>query len=112
MESLTYLFICVYYWKISDNWKLLQTPNILSMIIGLIFMCYMPESPRFLVSIKQFKKARKVFKWIGKMNGLSKEEVDKALRGVTFEGEEKQGEIQVPDMVEETDQKPDVNLRK
>jgi MFS family permease len=23
MESLTYLFICVYYWKISDNWKLL-----------------------------------------------------------------------------------------
>jgi len=57
-ESITYMFVCSYFWKISDNWKLLQIPNIALMVIGLVFLTQMPESPRFLVVTKQFNKAR------------------------------------------------------
>lgn len=53
-ESLTYLFICNYFWLVSDNWKLLQIPNFFFMITGLIFLSQMPESPRFLISTRKF----------------------------------------------------------
>jgi len=50
-------------------------------------MLCMPESPRFLISQKRFVDARVVFKWIGGVNGLSKEEVDKRLDEIVFEDE-------------------------
>lgn len=50
-------------------------------------MLCMPESPRFLISQKRFAEARRVFKWIGGVNGLSKEEVDKRLDEIVFEDE-------------------------
>jgi MFS family permease len=78
-ESLTYLFICIYYWLISDNWKYLQIPNIIFMVIGFIFLAFMPESPRFLVCTKQFTEAREVFEWIGKFNGLSESVIKKRM---------------------------------
>lgn len=53
-ESVTYMFICLYFWKISDNWKMLQLPNFIFMISGLVYLWYMPETPRFLLCVKEY----------------------------------------------------------
>ena len=50
-------------------------------------MLFMPESPRFLIAQKRFGDARTVFKWIGGVNGLSKEEIDKRMDEIVFEDE-------------------------
>ena len=58
------------------------------MLSGLLFLTFMPESPRFLVCTKQFAKAREVFAWIGKVNGLQAETIQARLNEITFEGED------------------------
>jgi len=45
-------------------------PNILNTIVGLLFLYFQPESPRFLVSMKRFDEARVAFNRIAKVNGL------------------------------------------
>jgi hypothetical protein len=55
--------------------------------IGFVFMLRMPESPRFLIAQKRFAEARAVFKWIGGVNGLSREEIDKRMDEIVFEDE-------------------------
>ena len=87
-ESLTYLFLCVYFLTVSDDWKIVQIPNVAFMVMGLLFLCLMPESPRFLVSIKDFKKAREVFAWIGRRNGLKPSLIEERLAEIVFDGEE------------------------
>jgi hypothetical protein len=57
------------------------------MIFGLFFLSRMPESPRFLISVKRFEEAREVFAWIGKVNGLSEEVIKQRLSEIVFEGE-------------------------
>lgn len=88
-ESLVFIFMCFYFWVISDQWKALQIPNIILATYGIVFLVFMPESPRFLVAAKRFDDAREVFKWIGRWNGISKEQVDQLMKDFKFEGEEK-----------------------
>jgi len=57
------------------------------MTIGFFFLCIMPESPRFLISTNKFVEAREVFAWIGKVNGLSPDEIEKKMNQISFEGE-------------------------
>ena len=52
-----------------------------------MFLFFMPESPRFLISKKRFEEARTVFKWIGAQNGLDKKTVEERLDEIIFEGE-------------------------
>ena len=49
-ESLVYIFICIFFWVISDRWKLLQIPNLVLSVTGTFALFFMPESPRFLVA--------------------------------------------------------------
>jgi MFS family permease len=90
IESIAYLSICVYFMKVSKYWKPLQIPNIILISAGLVFLCFMPESPRFLISKQRFEDARDVFKWIGQVNGLSREEAERRLDEIVFEGEDRE----------------------
>lgn len=90
IESIAYLSICVYFMKVSKDWKPLQIPNIIFISAGLVFLFFMPESPRFLISKQRFEDARDVFKWIGKVNGLSREEAERRLDEIVFDGEERE----------------------
>lgn len=38
-ESVIYLLICIYFWFLGKNWKLLQIPNVLLSVFGLVFLC-------------------------------------------------------------------------
>lgn len=87
-ESFTALFIAIYFWKISDQYQYLQIPNVLLMIVGFVFLAYMPESPRFKVCIKEYKEAREIFAWIGRVNGLSEQTIKQKLSEIIFEGED------------------------
>lgn len=55
--------------------------------MGLVFLVVMPESPRFLISQKEFVKAREVFEWIGRVNGLSDDVITERMLNIEFEGE-------------------------
>ena len=44
--------------------------------MGIVFLFFMPESPRFLISKKRFEEARTIFKWIGKKNGLDDQTIE------------------------------------
>jgi hypothetical protein len=57
------------------------------MIAGFVFLSYMPESPRFKVCIREYKEAREIFEWIGKVNGLQPHTIKLRLSEITFEGE-------------------------
>jgi MFS family permease len=86
-ESVIYFFICIYFSFISKNWKILQIPNLVFCIMGIIFMLWMPESPKFLIANKRFTEARKVFTWIGLKNGLELDVIQERLAKIEFEDE-------------------------
>ena len=124
-ESFTYLINCLYFWKISDNWKFLQLPNFIFMISGLVFLSFMPETPRFLLCIKDFEQARATFAWIGKINGLPSHIIKQRLSEITFDGETHSSSATQQMEIEELDEtsvnksdyevnehKPDKNLRR
>ena len=87
-ESVVFIFMCIYFWVLSDEWKPLQIPNLILAVYGLFFLLFMPESPRFLVAAKRFDEARSVFKWIGLKNGLAPDIVEQRMNALIFEGEE------------------------
>lgn len=41
--------------------------------VGAICMCFIPESPRYLVSKKKFELARQVFGKIARVNGMEED---------------------------------------
>jgi len=86
-ESFVYIFICIYFWKLSDEWKILQLPNLLFSTLGIIFLFVMPESPRYLVAKRRFEDARRVFMWIGIKNGLTLTEIEIKLDAIKFDDE-------------------------
>jgi MFS family permease len=49
-ESVIYFFICIYFTYISKNWKALQIPNLVMATSGILFLLWMPESPKFLIA--------------------------------------------------------------
>ena len=75
-ESFAYLFICMYFMYISKHWRWLQIPNVAFTLFAIISLIFMPETPRFLVSNKNFDEARKVFNIIARWNGMSKNTAD------------------------------------
>jgi hypothetical protein len=74
-ESVIYFFICIYFSFINRTWQYLQIPNLIFCISGIIFLVWMPESPKFLVAQKKFVEARAVFTWIGLKNGLKEDQI-------------------------------------
>ena len=68
-ESIVYLLNIAYFVYISDRWIPLQIPNLILTLVGVIFVYFMPETPRFLVATKKYDSAREVFAKIAKYNG-------------------------------------------
>jgi hypothetical protein len=58
------------------------------MVIGLAFLMWSVETPRYLVSKKKFVEARKAYAWIGKVNGLDSVTIEERLNEIWFEGEQ------------------------
>lgn len=87
-ESFIYVIICLYFWFYRGPWQYLQIPNMAFTFLGIIYLFWTKESPRWLVSKKRYSDARKVFKWIGMQNGLDEIEADVRMNKIVFDGED------------------------
>lgn len=70
VESVTYLFISIYFWFISNQWLYLQYVSVAIIAITVVVLNYMPESPKFLLSVGRYDEAKDVLTWMAKYNGL------------------------------------------
>jgi hypothetical protein len=63
------MLICFYFLYVSKDWRYLQIPNLTLSILGLIWLSFMPETPRFLFSMNRMDDTRAAFNHIAKTNG-------------------------------------------
>lgn len=61
-ESVVYLLDIIYFLYISKEWVWLQIPNIVLCFVGVAWVLWLPETPRFLLAKKRYDEARQVFK--------------------------------------------------
>lgn len=57
-ESVVYLLDIIYFVYISDEWVYLQIPNIIFSFLGVAWIVWMPETPRYLLAKKRYDEAR------------------------------------------------------
>lgn len=57
-ESVVYLLDIIYFVYISDEWVYLQIPNIVLSFLGVAWIVWMPETPRYLLAKKRYDEAR------------------------------------------------------
>ena len=67
-DSSIYVLATLYFWKISTHWIYFCSVGYCWQIISVVFLFWMPESPRFLISVGKFDEARKAFATIAKWN--------------------------------------------
>ena len=60
-ESFIYVLGTLYFWKISTYWVYFVLIGFVWNIISVIAMIWVPESPRYLVSVGRLKEAAKAF---------------------------------------------------
>ena len=69
-EALIFIFITVYFGWIAKEWRYMQLPIVMFGVIGSAFLVWTPESPRFLVGIRNYDKARVALNRIAQFNGM------------------------------------------
>jgi hypothetical protein len=52
---LTGLLGCIYFWKISKDWRWIAMFGCATGILSMLGVLFMPESPKFLVTIKKYE---------------------------------------------------------
>jgi len=62
------IFSSVFIMQFSTNWVSLHSVYVSLVAISLIISLILPESPKFLVSRKQYDRAFEAYNFIGKMN--------------------------------------------
>ena len=67
-ESIIYLFCIAYFLYISKNWVWLQIPNIILCILGVAWVLWLPETPRYLFAKKRYSDARLCFAKVAYLN--------------------------------------------
>lgn len=108
MESVVYLLDIIYFLYISKEWVWLQIPNVALCILGVCWVLYLPETPRYLMAKKRYSEARQVFKKMSGLNGVNEVNWDE----VVFEKEAE--EIENPELFkqkEEDEKGPSVSWR-
>ena len=63
--------ICaIYFRSIGKRWEYFELVGLIMALIALFSVCFIPESPRWLISRGKFKRAFDVYKRIAKFNGV------------------------------------------
>lgn len=72
-EAMIYVVGTIYFWKISKHWFWYCLIGYIWQAISVIFLIWMPESPRYLISVGKLDEAKKVFQTIAWWNKKSLE---------------------------------------
>ena len=67
-EALIYVFATIYFWKISRHWFWYCLVGYVWQVISVVLLLFMPESPRWLVSVGRLSEAKAAFETIAKWN--------------------------------------------
>lgn len=67
-EALIYVFATFYFWKISQHWFWYCFIGYIWQILSVLLLYFIPESPRYLVSIGKLSEAKSAFETIAKWN--------------------------------------------
>jgi Sugar (and other) transporter len=68
-EAIAYFSVCAFFYWVSKQWQYVMLPTLVLALIGsIVTAVYLPESPRYLVSINKFDQARYVFQIISQYN--------------------------------------------
>jgi MFS family permease len=68
-NAATYLYCAIYFWQISPQWKWLECFASGMTLFCAIGVLLLPESPKFLITLKRFDEARRSLSYIAKING-------------------------------------------
>lgn len=68
LNCLTTVFGCIYFRYISKHWIWLVLVGFTFNFLCVIFMFFIPESPKYLIARKRFDEARKSIYYIAKFN--------------------------------------------
>ena len=68
-DSLTVIFVAIYFKFISQDWLWFQLFGLGLSILGVIGFYFLPESPEYLYSFYRFDECRQVIMKIAKWNG-------------------------------------------
>lgn len=72
----------VYFWKISKHWQGIEVYAATLGFIALVGAWVMPESPKYLITMKKYDEARKAITFIAKVNGRKEPFTDRFDREV------------------------------
>jgi hypothetical protein len=67
-NTFTGLIGCLYFWLISKNWIYLGYWGCATGVLGLVAVLFMPESPKFLISVHKYEEARAAINHIARYN--------------------------------------------
>jgi len=67
-EALIYVFATIYFWKISRHWFWFVLIGFVWQILSCVLLFWMPESPRYLITVGKLEEARKAFSVIARFN--------------------------------------------
>lgn len=67
-NQLTGLIGCLYFWQISRDWHWLELYACGSGILSMVGVYFLPESPKYLVSVKKYDQARQAINTIARIN--------------------------------------------
>ena len=67
-EAFIYVLATLYFWKISTHWFYFVVIGLGFNIISVVLLFFLPESPRYLVTVKKFDEAKAAFEVMARFN--------------------------------------------
>jgi hypothetical protein len=68
-NGLVPIYLSIYFWFISKQWLWIEVFAAFVNVLCIIGIFFMPESPKFLMSVKHWDRARESLSAIARMNG-------------------------------------------
>ena len=67
-ECMIYIYLTIYYKYVSKDWFWTVAFGLCLNVLGLVFLVFLPESPRYLFYKKRFKECEEVLRIMAKYN--------------------------------------------
>jgi OCT family organic cation transporter-like MFS transporter 4/5 len=84
------IIACFYFYFISKYWLWFEIFGFSTNVVVVVWLFWVPQSPKWLMSKKRYKEAKEVLKYIAMINndgGMVKEQIEAKVEGMVLQGE-------------------------